>query len=325
MNNLIYTTNGINKLKNNIEIISEDGKKKFIRNIISNNLKNKLVYRIKINNSIDNVFFEPLTKILSIQNVPHELKNHEIPEYLDNNNKYSKISFNDIKNITDFDYICYPIINFKEDDDNSNDEFYRFLGICLMNNFNNNINLITKENKNTIAFINKYLFNNNIPYDINEINEFNTHIKFICPITNFDYKYNNLNEANSKLLLKGILELYYTKNNDNSYISIKLNIKARNIIYIIKFLLIKFNILISSNYIDEYYIIKIPKIGVIAEILNINKNYDNTLNYFIYQNYICTKIKSISKITNFNGYINSLENNEKYVSESGVVYHYITS
>lgn len=321
MNNLIYTTNGISKFKNNIEIIDENGQKKFINNIISNNLKNKLVYRIKINNTIDNIFFEPLTQILSIQNIPHDLKINEIPDYLDYNNKYSKISFNNIKNITDFDYICYPIINFNEDDNNEN-EFYRFLGICLMNNFSNNINLLTEENKNTIAFINKYLFNNNIQYEVNEVNEYNTHIKFNCPITNYDNKYNNLNKANSKLLLKGILELYYTKNNDNSYITIKLNIKARNIIYIIKFLLIKFNILISSNYIDEYYIIKIPKIGIVAEILNINKNYDNTLNYFIYQNYICTKIKSITKINNFNGYINTLENNEKYISEAGIVYHY---
>lgn len=326
MNNLVYTINGINKfdkLKTNIPLIDENGNSKIINNVLSNNLKNANVYRIKINNSIDNIILEPNTKILSIQNVPYELKSSEIPNYLEFNSKYSKITFNNIKDISDFDYVCYPIIKFKENDDSKHDgEYYRFLGINLMNNFNDNINLINEENKNTIAFINKYLFNNSITYDINEINDYNTQIKFNCPFSSFDYNFNNLNENNSKSLIKGLIELYYNKNNDIPYINIKLNMKSRNVIYIIKFLLIKFKILISSNYIDGYYIIKIPKVGVIAEIFCINKNHEDSLNYFIYDEYICTKIKSISKISKFNGYICKLESNNKYVSEAGVLFHY---
>lgn len=325
MNNLVYTVYGINKfdkLKTNIPLIDENGNSKIINNVLSNNLKNANVYRIKINNSIDNIILEYNTKILSIQNIPYELKTFEIPNYLEFNSRYSKITFNNIKDITDFDYICYPIIKFKEDNDEHNNDYYRFLGLNLMNNFNDNINLMNEENKNTIAFINKYLFNNTITYEINEINDYNTQIKFNCPFISFDYNNNNINESNSKAFLKGLIELYYNKTNDYSYINIKLNMKSRNVIYIIKFLLIKFKILISSNYIDGYYIIKIPKVGVIAEIFGINKNYEDSLNYFIYDQYICTKIKSISKISKFNGYICKLESNNKYVSEAGILFYH---
>jgi hypothetical protein len=327
MNNLIYTFYGVNKihkLKLPAFIVDEFGNSDKDYNIYmnDNNIKNGNVYKIKINNSIDNIILPLNTKILSIQNVPADLKLYEIPNYIDNNSKYSKIAFNNIKVLTDFDYVCYPIIKFNGTEED-NIDYYRFLGINMMNNFNNNIILINEKNKNTIAFFNKYLFNNNITYEKNDINDLNTEFKFINPFNHFNYKYNNLNEENSKALLKGIVELYYIKNIDNDYINIKINLNSRNIIYIIKFLLMKFGILISTNYIDNYYVVKIPKIGIICKLFNIQEYNYEKLPYFIYEGYICTKIKSNVKISKFNGSISILDVNYKYVSEAGVLYHNI--
>jgi hypothetical protein len=327
MNNLIYTLFGINKLskcKKDNHIIDEYGDIKSNITIINNNIKNGNVFKMKINNSIDNIILPYNTKILSIQNIPGDLRLYEIPGYMDNNTRYSKITFNNIKDLTDFDYICYPIPKFnkKDNDDNHHDyDFHRFLGINLMNNFNNNIILINEKNKNTIAFLNKYLFNNNITYEKNDINDMSTEFKFNCPFNNFNFNYNNISEENSKALLKGIVELYYIKNPDNDYINIKINLNSRNIIYIIKFLFMKFGILISTNYIDNYYVVKIPKIGIICELFNIPFSNIENLPYFVYNGYICSKIKSIAKVSKFNGNIYILDINDKYVSEVGVLYH----
>jgi len=316
---LIYSENKIERLdKLNIDnnIFNNDGITQKIKNINTSKINNYL-YKIKINNTVDNTFLDKNTNILSIQNIPHDIKNSDIPNYIEDNQRNCKISFNNIKNLTDFDYIGYPILKFNNDLIDENIEYYRFYGISMINNYYNKIILTDDKNKNTIAFLNKYLFNNNIKYDINHIN--------VKQEITFEYDYDkninlNLNEECSKQLLKGLIELYYIKNNDEPYLNIK--IVSKELIYIFKFLLLKFGILLNILYnnLDSYFIIKIPKVGIIAELFNITLDYNDYLNYFKYNNYLWIKIRSIKKINKYNGVLYNINTeNNNILTECGII------
>lgn len=316
---LIYTNNGLKRLDklNQIDdlILDTNGEYQKIVNYIKNNVHNKKIYKLKLFNIIDNVFIN--NNIYSIQNIPYELKNIEIPNYLET--KKIKPSMVYIKNLTDFDFVACPILKFNENDDTDNNEdFYRFLGILLIHYNNESISLNEEENKNTIAFIHKYLFNNNIDFTFENNNTFKFKI-----IENYD-NYNNLNKNKYISIIKGLLEVNVNTNINNSYISFKIP-NNKKLFYFIKNIFIKFGILISANFIENdkipYYNVKIPKTGIVCDIFNISKNYDDFLNYFIYDNLIWTKIKTINKIDKYSGLIFSieLENNSCYCTESGII------
>ena len=83
----------------------------------------------------------------------------------------------------------------------------------------------------------------------------------------------------------------------------------KNLYFIIKYLALTFGILISSNFINEKMVIKIPEIN------------DIKYNYFVYDNYIWNKIKYISKVdcVKCNLYSLILKNNKSYLTDSGVI------
>lgn len=315
---LIYTNKGIEKIENiKIDdiVINELGEKSIIKEINIIRKKDNNIYKIKLYNTIDNFYTNINTKILSIQNIDYELKNSEIPTYIENNSKNCKIKYTDIKNLTDFDYIGMPIIKFN-DIECDNTEFYRFYGILMINNFINYI-ILNEDNKNTLGFLNKYLFNNNINYDITNKKD-KIEIKFDNNIdNNIDL---DLNEECSKQLLKGLTELYYNKNGIDNYINIKTS--SKKLVYIFKNLLLKFGLIINIIYNnDNYYIIKIPKYGIINELYNIVNNDDINVNFFNYNNYIWLKIKSISKIDKFYGNLYNIETNDNknILTDIGVI------
>lgn len=322
---LIYSTKSFiraDKLNTNDIIMTLNGFKK-ITEITKIPLNNKIIYKIKNSNNIDIFFINKNTKILSVQNIPNNLKYNEIIYHMENNDKgISKICFNEIKNLSDFDYIALPILSFNNEDDNKKEnDYYRFRGILYLNDnieFNYEILLNELKNINTISFLNKYLYNNEIKYDTENIKD-NIKINFY----NEDNEHLDLNLSKEKMtfLLKGLLECFYIKNNEDFYINLK--IKDKNKVYFIKNILFKFQILpnIFYNKNEDYYIIKIPKIGIINEIFNINLNFDiNNLNYFIYDNYIFTKIKSISKIDKYTGYMYNIKTEDNnFLSECGVI------
>lgn len=318
---LVYSNNGfirIDKLNTNDIIMTENGLKK-VKEIIKSSFNNKQIYKIKNSNNIDISFVSKNTKLLSIQNIPNDLKNNEIIKHIENNDKgISKICYNDIKDLTDFDYVALPILTFNEDynDENEND-YYRFKGILFLCNnvgFNYDFYLNEIKNSNTISFLNKYLYNNEIKYN-NEDSKISFYYK------NDKDLILNLSKEKMTYFLKGILECFYIKNNEDFYINLK--IKEKNKVYIIKYILYKFQILptIFYNKNEDFYILKIPKIGIINEIFNINGNVDiNNLNYFIYDKYIFTKIKSISTINKYIGFMyNVITEDNNFLSECGVI------
>jgi hypothetical protein len=225
----------------------------------------------------------------------------DCPAFIEDNKRICNPSFLNVNELTDFDYIGYPIIinNNDNNDDDNNDDKYRFQGLILLDqyifNLNNNIN------KNTIGFLNKYLHNNNIPFEIFN-NNISTSIKIDLkenPILLKHEELLNLSNENTKKLLKGFIEVNTVINTIN-----------KNLFYFLKNLFMKVGILLSANYINNNYVIKIP------QSLEETEN-----NYFIYENYIWSKIKKIGKAEKYFGqlYTIKMEKNNKYLTEVGLI------
>ena len=298
---LIYTNNGIKRLdKINIKedkIFNENNSLEEIEELSKNSINGYYLYKIKTIHNIDNYYLGGTNKILCIQNIPFELKIKECVNYIENNTRNCSPTYVNVNNITDFDYIGFPNINDDNIDEDDEDK-YRFQGLILLkqNIFNLNNNL----NKNTIGFLNKYLHNNNIPFEIFN-NNITTTIKFniddieLLKITEI----NKLSYNNIKFLINGFSEM-------NTLV----NTNDKTIFYLLKNIYMRNGILLTANYMNNNYVIKIPQKSEIIE-----------SNYFIYDKYIWSKVKKITKTDKYNGQLFTLKlkNNSKILSEIGII------
>jgi hypothetical protein len=298
---LIYTNNGIKRLdKINIKedkIFNENNSLEEIEELSKNSINGYYLYKIKTIHNIDNYYLGGTNKILCIQNIPFELKIKECVNYIENNTRNCSPTYVNVNNITDFDYIGFPNINDDNIDEDDEDK-YRFQGLILLkqNIFNLNNNL----NKNTIGFLNKYLHNNNIPFEIFN-NNITTTIKFniddieLLKITEI----NKLSYNNIKFLINGFSEM-------NTLV----NTNDKTIFYLLKNIYMRNGILLTANYMNNNYVIKIPQKSEITE-----------SNYFIYDKYIWSKVKKITKTDKYNGQLFTLKlkNNSKILSEIGII------
>jgi hypothetical protein len=292
---LIYTTNGIKRLDHiydNVKLSHE------IDDINQKNIKNYYLYKLKTIHNIDYSYLDAKNKILCVQNLPYELKMNECKKYIEDNLSVCSPKFVSVNNITDFDYIGYPLVDSNNDSNDSNDDQednndkYRFQGLILLgqSNFtlNNNIN------NNTIGFLNKYLHNNNIPYEIYN-NNVTTTIKFnLKDVTNLD-DINSLSLPDIRKVLNGFCELNSTVNTTD-----------KNIFYFLKYLFLQIGILISAHYVNSY-IIKIPNLA------------EKEPNFFIYNNYIWSKVKKNIKTDKYNGQLFTLSLNQNLLTEVGII------
>jgi len=294
---LVYTNDGIkriDKLSSNDLLLTENNKYSAITEFAKVNKKNYYLYKIKVANTIDNYYLDGNNKMLCIQNIPFDLKINDCVNFIKDNLRIASPVFTNVSNITDFDYVAFPYDdnNDNNDDNDDNDDKYRFKGLILLgqNAFSLNNNL----NKNTIGFLNKYLHNNNIPYDIFN-NNITTTIKFnLNDIPEINY----LSKKHVISILKGFAELNPIVNTTN-----------KKDFYILKNLFLKIGILISATFMNDNYLIKIPDI-------------DNEINYnyFIYENHIWCKVKKITKVDKYTGVLYNLKTeNGNFVSEIGVI------
>ena len=303
---LLYTNKGLKRLDkiSKTDLIYGYNNYSEIDEIIKHNLKGyPYLFKIKTLHNIDNYYISGNNKIYCIQNIPYDLKMKDCANFIEDNKRICLPSFINVNELTDFDYIGYPIINENENDnendnDNDNDK-YRFMGLVLLEqlifSLNNNINI------NTIGFLNKYLHNNNIQFEI-----FNNNITTLIKIDAKDKpqilkqeEILNLSNDNIKKIIKGFIEI-------NSVI----NTNDKTVFYFLKNLFMKIGILLNANYINNNYVIKLP------QSLEENEN-----NYFIYDNYIWSRIKKIGKTDKYFGqlYTIKMKNNNKYLTEIGII------
>jgi hypothetical protein len=299
---LIYTNNGIkriDKLTKADYIYTNNKTFVEIDEINKINVKNYYLYKIKTFYNIDNYYLGGTNKIYCIQNIPYDIKIKDCQSFVENNTRICLPTFINTSDLTEFDYIGFPYNNDNNDNNNdndNNDNNYRFQGLVLMKqttfNLNNNLN------KATIDFLISYLDKNEIRYEMFN-NNITTTIKFnlddIKLLTMTEI--NNLNYNQVKMLIKGFEEL-------NSTISTT----EKSLFFQLKNIYFKVGILLSANYMNNNYVIKIPP--------------QTETNYFIYNNYIWFKIKKIVKTqVNYNGPLLSLKlkNNDKFLSEIGFI------
>ena len=298
---LIYTNNGIkriDKLTKADYIYTNNKTFVEIDEINKINVKNYYLYKIKTFYNIDNYYLGGTNKIYCIQNIPYDIKIKDCQSFVENNTRICLPTFINTSDLTEFDYIGFPYNNDNNNDNNddNNDDNYRFQGLVLMKqttfNLNNNLN------KATIDFLISYLDKNEIRYEMFN-NNITTTIKFnlddIKLLTMTEI--NNLNYNQVKMLIKGFEEL-------NSTISTT----EKSLFFQLKNIYFKVGILLSANYMNNNYVIKIPP--------------QTETNYFIYNNYIWFKIKKIVKTqVNYNGPLLSLKlkNNDKFLSEIGFI------
>lgn len=289
---LIYTKKGIKRLDyifNNAELSPE------IEIIEQKNIKNYYLYKLKTIHNIDYSYLDANNKILCIQNLPYDIKTSECSKYIDDNLGNCAPKFVSVNNISEFDYIGYPYDVNNDDTDeikDENNDKYRFQGLILLGQ--NVFTLNNNSNNNTIGFLNKYLHNNNIPYEIYN-NNVTTTIKFDLKNVNNIDDINSLSLTNLKKVINGFCEVNSTVNTND-----------KNIFYFLKFIFLQIGVLISAHYVNSY-VIKIPNLA------------EKEKNYFIYNNHIWSKVKKIMKTDKYNGQIYTLSLHKNLLTEAGII------
>ncbi len=252
-------------------------------------------------NKIDNYFINDNVELFSLKNIPLNIEINEISSYLDDYHR-NCIGSTKIGDLSTFDYYGFPVATCENTNGDSEDliKEMRFMGL-LMNNIDN---LDNNKNKETIEFIKSYLTDNNISYDLLE-NDGQTQTNFKIDISNLNIMTLNLlfslNKKNLTDFYSGLVEL-------NRDIIINQNDKTSYLI--VKYTCLLLGMSISSIFKEGKIIIKIPK-----KISNIYYN------YFNFNNFVWTKIRSIKKIPSYNGnlyYIKSKSGNP-YLSDIGLI------
>jgi len=283
----ILTYNNNELIYDEIDEIQKTFKKKYKLN------------KIKLHNYLDNYFINDNIKIKSIQNIPYEINNKDLIEYLNNNlHKCSKNSC--INELSDFDYISFPFTSLRSLNKYPatiiDTNYLRFQGIIL--NFDKEIKLNNEYCKATIEFLLNFFNDNNINYN-KEISFNYTTLSIIS-----DLKKITLDEL--FLLTKDELYEFF---NGIIEISNEFQISSLNTDEIYK--IIKFTCLLLNINLISYYKDKLINIKILIKDKNIN---------IIYNDNILNKIKSIKKIE-YNGFLYSIKtkSNNYFLTELGLI------
>jgi ribonucleoside-diphosphate reductase alpha subunit len=327
----VYTLNGtkkIEKIRENDMVLTSDGTfHKVLRKIVTK--INKDTYRVRTNNSIDTVYVTPEHQIYALTDVP-SLPVYELKNYMQNNlNKKAK--YVDLKSLTTFDYVGYPI-PIIENEIECDEAMCLYSGILLGNGYTENgIQYVSfykdKGNEmknNLIKFLNKY----KVEYS-SYIEKNRTILKWnnqegVRPIKNFL----QLSKECVKIFLKGLLKSNGCKIND-TYNCMFYNVddSKKYMCYYVKYLFLRLGVLVDGFYKSEnkYNVVCIPYCDELFEIFDYKdkKSDIKILNYFELDDVLWTGIKSIDKMKNFEGYVYDLNvhDNHSYVTEMGIVHN----
>ena len=77
-------------------------------------------------------------------------------------------------------------------------------------------------------------------------------------------------------------------------------------LFFLKFIFLQIGVLISAHYVNSY-VIKIPNLA------------EKEKNYFIYGNYIWSKVKKVVKTEKYNGQIYTLYLHKHLLTEAGII------
>lgn len=327
----VYTfagTKKIEKIREGEYVLTADGSYHKVLKKITTKI-NKDTFRVRTNNSIDTVYVTPEHQIYALTNMP-SLPIYEMKNYMNNN--IDKVpTYVDLKSLTTFDYIGYPIPTV-DDEVECDEDMCLYSGIILGNGYIDSgyqhVSFYRDKGadmlKALIDFLNKYKI------EYSKYSERNrTIIKWktqegIRPIKNFL----QLSKDCVKIFLEGLLKANGCKISD-TYTCMFYNVDdaKKYICYYVKYLFLRLGVLVDGFYKSEqkYNVVCIPYCYELFSIFDYTdkKPDEKTLNYFEHNDVLWTGIKSIDKMKNFEGYVYDLnvKDNHSYVTEMGIVHN----
>ena len=318
----IYTQNGTTKIENIKEddyVLTSDGSYKKVLKTIKKQV-NKQTLRIRTKNSIDTIYVTPEHQIYAMINPP-SIHITDMVKYLDDNLHFEP-KYVDASKLTTFDYIGYPIPQ-KQNDNSYDKDDCVFAGFMFCNGYENkNKSIIYFYKGKNKDFVIDYFNKKSIEYidNYNKI-EWNTTEK----TKNVD-KYISLNKEDSTNFIIGCLKSNGCEINEK-YQCMFFNTNSKQKAYIMKYMFMKIGILVDGFFNKEQnnYILAIPYTKKLFEMLDYsgNASLNKNITFFEYNNILWTGIKSINKMSKYDGLVYDLniEDNHNYVTEMGIVHN----
>jgi len=345
---IIYTTNGPIQIQNCVlgetKIFNLKGDCEIIENVLEHPYEGQ-IYNIETMHCIDNLKITPEHPIFVLKNQQKEIDYNVIKNRLDNN----LISFEwiEAKDLNCDDLLIYKIPEYSLDIHNiTANDCYMYgiiLGYGSMKNEEQNgyIFLNTINKKHIIDFCIKYFQEKCVQYKI-DINENITRISWNKTI-NIPFRYIDVYDSNknkyihgkwinlpiekSKFILKGLLGTEGCNSEEFVFDN-----TSRNLIECVRFICLKLGVLTSCYIVDRVdksitkqkliYSLKIPKIEIICKLMNIDYNVSHFFNFLRYDNYLLSRIKSITQET-YCGTLYDLQmkHEHNYLLHNGLVHN----
>ena len=324
----IYTTQGPIEIQNctygETQVFNLTGGVETIENVLEHPYEGQ-IYNIETMHSIDNLRITPEHPVYALVGQVKGLNYVVIENRLNKN--ISKFEWVDAKDLQNDDMLVYKIPTHSIDiHEITNDDCYMYgvlLGDGCLSNADQNgyISLHTTNKKYILDFAIQYFENKCIKYriDTNEnITRINWHKSLNMPFRYSDlydsnktkrvhHKWLNLPIEKSKYVLKGLIDTDGCK-----HIELVFDSTSRNLIESVRFLCLKLGVLTSGYVRDRVgethvsssgntitnqkvsWCLKIPQTQAICELLNIEYNDNQFFKFFRYNDFLLTRIKSIS-------------------------------
>ena len=356
----IYTTSGPikiqNVMSNETEIINSTGNTEVIENVLEHPY-NGTVYKIETTHSIEPLTITDEHPVFVISNQKKGINYNIIKNRL--NKGLIKPEFKDVKDLTYDDMIIYKIPKYEKDVKDINEDDCYIYGIILGDGYMKNnsntghITLHTKNKRDILEFVEKYFTSRCIQYSI-EYDENTSRIRWNKTI-NLPFRYADIYDINGekhvhkkwlnlplkkiKNIIKGLID------SDGCYYKeLVFDSTSRNLIESMRYMFMRCGIL-TSGYIRDRIgekhetskgIIEHKKIGYTLripctyDVINfidndrLNNDYNNKsyVKFFKYNDYLCTRIKNITKTT-YDGVLYDLQmkNVHDYTTHNGIIHN----
>ena len=356
----LYTTCGPLKIQdvmsNETEIINSTGMPEVIENVLEHPY-NGTIYEIETMHSI-----EPLTitEEHPIYVIPNQKKGINYDIIKNRLNKgLVKPEFKDVKDLTYDDMLIYNIPKYEKDVQNINEDDCYVYGVILgdgyMKNTNNtgHITLHTKNKRNIIEFVQNYFSDRCIQFSV-DCHDNTTRIRWNKTI-NLPFRHADVYDVNGekhvhkkwinlplnkiKNIIKGMID------SDGCYYKeLCFDNTSRNLIESMRYMFMRCGVLTSGYIRDRIgekhntskgiietkkisYSLRIPCTEDVIQIINNDKLNECSSNktyvkFFKYNDYLCTRIKNISKTT-YDGMLYDLQmkNVHDYTTHNGIVHN----
>ena len=348
----IYTTKGPKKIQNcnkKTKIFTTNGPE-IIQNVLEHSYNGDIL-TIETMHSLDKLQITMEHPVLCLKNqksgTNYEIIKHRLSK------KIISPEWCEAKDITKDDLLMYKIPTYEIDnEDYTEDDCYLYgilLGDGCMNNKNTttyiSINAITKQN--ILEFVKRYLDNKCIQYDITQKDN-TIRIRWNKNLQ-LPFRYNDLYDENNekyiqedwinlpvekiKNIVKGLIDTDGCKHNELVF-----DTTSRKLVESLRYLLLRMGIpssgyirdRVGQNHISKYgdtienkkisYCLRIPKTEEISALVGIEKG--NFYKYFVYNEYIYTRIKNINK-KEYSGTLYDLQmkDTHNYMIHNGIVHN----